>query len=79
MKEQQSPVKKTMIFLWLNKCFFPGLLEEHTLRRCKRVCQPWKHLTDETMQEIKFRRIFQDQIKAIMEVENLNDFMISES
>ncbi|KAM4525407.1 F-box and WD repeat domain containing protein 10B isoform 2-T2 [Odontesthes bonariensis] len=44
-----------------------GLLEEHTLRRCKRVCRSWTHLTDETLQEIKFRRIFQDQIKAIME------------
>ncbi|XP_072229389.1 F-box and WD repeat domain containing protein 10B [Leuresthes tenuis] len=44
-----------------------GLLETHSLRRCKRVCRSWKHLTDETMEEMKFRRIFQDQIKAIME------------
>ncbi|XP_041830667.1 F-box/WD repeat-containing protein 10 isoform X2 [Melanotaenia boesemani] len=44
-----------------------GLLEEHTLTCCKRVSQYWKHLAEETMQEIKFRRIFQDEIKIMME------------
>ncbi|KAM6896969.1 F-box/WD repeat-containing protein 10 [Xenentodon cancila] len=44
-----------------------GLLEEPTLRCCKKVCRHWQHLSEETLQEIKFRRIFQNQIKALME------------
>ncbi|TKS89550.1 F-box/WD repeat-containing protein 10 F-box and WD-40 domain-containing protein 10 [Collichthys lucidus] len=43
-----------------------GLLDEHTLRRCQKVCRHWKHLAQETMEEMKFRRIFQDQIEAMM-------------
>uniref|UniRef100_A0A3B4UGY0 F-box and WD repeat domain containing 10 n=1 Tax=Seriola dumerili TaxID=41447 RepID=A0A3B4UGY0_SERDU len=43
-----------------------GLLEEHTLRRCEKVCQYWQNLAKETMEEIKFRRHFQDQIKTMM-------------
>ncbi|XP_041819350.1 F-box/WD repeat-containing protein 10 [Chelmon rostratus] len=43
-----------------------GLLDEHTLRGCLKVCRHWQHLAQETMEEIKFRRIFQDQIKAMM-------------
>ncbi|XP_071318147.1 F-box and WD repeat domain containing protein 10B isoform X2 [Trachinotus anak] len=43
-----------------------GLLEEHTLRRCQKVCRYWQHLAKETIEEIKFRRNFQDQIKAMM-------------
>ncbi|XP_070708339.1 F-box and WD repeat domain containing protein 10B [Pempheris klunzingeri] len=43
-----------------------GLLGEHTLRCCQKVCQYWQHLAQETMEEIKFRRIFQDQIKSMM-------------
>ncbi|XP_042253949.1 F-box/WD repeat-containing protein 10 [Thunnus maccoyii] len=43
-----------------------GLLDEHTLRRCQKVCRYWKHLAAETMEEIHFRSIFQDQVKAMM-------------
>ncbi|XP_018521799.2 LOW QUALITY PROTEIN: F-box and WD repeat domain containing protein 10B [Lates calcarifer] len=43
-----------------------GLLEEHTLRRCQKVCRYWQRLAKETMEEIKFRKHFQDQIKAMM-------------
>ncbi|XP_047464598.1 F-box/WD repeat-containing protein 10 [Mugil cephalus] len=44
-----------------------GLLEEHTLRRCKKVCRYWQHLAQETMEEMKFRRKFQDQISNMMQ------------
>nr|XP_046232611.1 F-box/WD repeat-containing protein 10 [Scatophagus argus] len=43
-----------------------GLLDEHTLRSCQKVCQSWQHLAQETTEEVKFRRIFQDQVKAMM-------------
>ncbi|KAM7370542.1 hypothetical protein PAMP_010078 [Pampus punctatissimus] len=43
-----------------------GLLSEHTLRRCQKVCRYWKHLAGQTMEEIHFRRIFQDQVKTMM-------------
>ncbi|XP_044035328.1 F-box/WD repeat-containing protein 10 [Siniperca chuatsi] len=43
-----------------------GLLDEHTLRRCQKVCRYWQHLAQETVEEIKFRRIFQDQINTMM-------------
>ncbi|XP_070783545.1 F-box and WD repeat domain containing protein 10B [Enoplosus armatus] len=46
-----------------------GLLDERTLRRCMKVCRYWQHLAQETVKEIKFRRIFQDQINAMMKVE----------
>ncbi|KAI3365072.1 hypothetical protein L3Q82_010192, partial [Scortum barcoo] len=42
-----------------------GLLDENTLRRCQKVSLHWQHLAQETLEEIKFRRIFQDQIKAM--------------
>ncbi|XP_037836870.1 F-box/WD repeat-containing protein 10 [Kryptolebias marmoratus] len=45
-----------------------GLLEEHTLRHCQKVCRYWQHLTEETMEEIKFRRSFKEQHEAIMKV-----------
>ncbi|XP_039991368.1 F-box/WD repeat-containing protein 10 [Xiphias gladius] len=43
-----------------------GLLEERTLRRCQKVCRCWQLLAKETVEELKFRRNFQDQIKAMM-------------
>ncbi|XP_028264592.1 CMT1A duplicated region transcript 1 protein [Parambassis ranga] len=43
-----------------------GLLEEHTLKRCKKVSSYWRHLAQETMEEIKFRRKLQDQMKDMM-------------
>ncbi|KAK5851125.1 hypothetical protein PBY51_001944 [Eleginops maclovinus] len=43
-----------------------GLLDEISLRRCQKVCPSWQHLAKETMEEIKFRGHFQDQIKAMM-------------
>ncbi|XP_033468096.2 F-box and WD repeat domain containing protein 10B [Epinephelus lanceolatus] len=43
-----------------------GLLDEHTLKRCQRVCLYWQHLAQETEEEMKFRRHFQDQVTAMM-------------
>ncbi|KAK9530107.1 hypothetical protein VZT92_011636 [Zoarces viviparus] len=43
-----------------------GLLDEHTLRRCLKVCRCWKLLAQETVEEIKFRRLFQEQINSMM-------------
>ncbi|KAG7227685.1 hypothetical protein INR49_029446, partial [Caranx melampygus] len=43
-----------------------GLLEEHTLRCCQKVCRYWQHLAKETVEEFKFRRKFQEQIQSIM-------------
>ncbi|KAF3853853.1 hypothetical protein F7725_014541 [Dissostichus mawsoni] len=48
-----------------------GLLDEISLRRCLKVCPSWQHLAKETIEEIKFRRHFQDQIEAMMKVEHL--------
>ncbi|XP_037546874.1 F-box/WD repeat-containing protein 10 [Nematolebias whitei] len=45
-----------------------GLLGEHTLKRCKKVCWYWQHLTEETMEEIRFRRSFKDQDDVILKV-----------
>ncbi|KAM4526365.1 F-box and WD repeat domain containing protein 10B [Fundulus diaphanus] len=44
-----------------------GLLDENTLRCCKSVGQYWQHLSEETLEEIKFRGIFNNQIKVMME------------
>ncbi|KAM6964696.1 F-box/WD repeat-containing protein 10 [Tautogolabrus adspersus] len=44
-----------------------GLLDEHTLRLCQKVCRYWQHLAQETLQEIKLSRKFQDKMKAMME------------
>ncbi|XP_034415228.1 F-box/WD repeat-containing protein 10 [Cyclopterus lumpus] len=43
-----------------------GLLDERTLRCCLKVCQCWKRLAKETVEEIKFRVLFQSQIEAMM-------------
>ncbi|KAM9336934.1 F-box and WD repeat domain containing protein 10B [Symphorus nematophorus] len=43
-----------------------GLLDEQSLKRCQKVCRYWQHLARETMEEMKYTRIFQDQIKAMM-------------
>ncbi|XP_033975548.1 F-box/WD repeat-containing protein 10 [Trematomus bernacchii] len=43
-----------------------GLLDENSLRCCLKVCPSWQHLAKETIEEIKFRRYFQDQIEAMM-------------
>ncbi|XP_034564715.1 CMT1A duplicated region transcript 1 protein [Notolabrus celidotus] len=44
-----------------------GLLDEHTLRLCQKVCRYWQHLAQETMEEFKLARKFQDKTKAMME------------
>ncbi|XP_045924101.1 F-box/WD repeat-containing protein 10 [Micropterus dolomieu] len=49
-----------------------GLLDEHTLRCCHKVCGFWQHLAQETVEEIKFRRIFQDQMNAMMKGKRIN-------
>nr|XP_033964022.1 F-box/WD repeat-containing protein 10 [Pseudochaenichthys georgianus] len=43
-----------------------GLLDEISLRRCLKVCPSWQHLAKETIEEMKFRRHFQDQIEAMI-------------
>ncbi|XP_068610929.1 F-box and WD repeat domain containing protein 10B [Brachionichthys hirsutus] len=42
-----------------------GLMSEPTLRCCQKVCQYWQRLALETMEELKFRRMFQQQMKAM--------------
>ncbi|KAK2884556.1 hypothetical protein Q8A73_021030 [Channa argus] len=50
-----------------------GFLEMHTLRCCQRVCRYWHRLAKETMEEIKFRRNIQVQIKEMkMSFKGLN-------
>ncbi|XP_060884990.1 F-box/WD repeat-containing protein 10 [Labrus mixtus] len=44
-----------------------GLLDEHTLRLCQKVCRYWQHLTHETLEEMKLSRKFQDKTKAMMQ------------
>ncbi|XP_026171887.1 LOW QUALITY PROTEIN: F-box/WD repeat-containing protein 10 [Mastacembelus armatus] len=43
-----------------------GLLDEHTLRHCQKVSQYWQHLAKQTLEEIKFRRNFQDETNAVV-------------
>ncbi|XP_028422735.1 F-box/WD repeat-containing protein 10 [Perca flavescens] len=54
-----------------------GLLDEPTLRRCQKVCQYWWQLAQETVEEIKFRRLFQDQIMAMMKMSKGNNIVSS--
>ncbi|XP_077594746.1 F-box/WD repeat-containing protein 10 [Stigmatopora nigra] len=43
-----------------------GLLDEATLKRCMKVCKHWKHLAGETMEEMRFRKLYQEQVEAMM-------------
>ncbi|XP_029312353.1 LOW QUALITY PROTEIN: F-box/WD repeat-containing protein 10 [Cottoperca gobio] len=43
-----------------------GLVDEVTLRHCQKVCRHWQLLAKETVEEIKFRTLFQDQIQTMM-------------
>ncbi|XP_061612128.1 F-box and WD repeat domain containing protein 10B isoform X1 [Phyllopteryx taeniolatus] len=43
-----------------------GLLDEATLKRCMKVCKDWRHLAGETMEEMRFRRLYQEQVEAMM-------------
>ncbi|XP_019711782.1 CMT1A duplicated region transcript 1 protein [Hippocampus comes] len=43
-----------------------GLLDEAMLKRCMKVCKHWKHLAGETMEEIRFRKLYQEQVEAMM-------------
>ncbi|XP_051926688.1 F-box and WD repeat domain containing protein 10B [Hippocampus zosterae] len=43
-----------------------GLLDEGMLKRCMKVCKHWKHLAGETMEEIRFRKLYQEQVEAMM-------------
>ncbi|KAM3591493.1 uncharacterized protein V6R79_002674 [Siganus canaliculatus] len=43
-----------------------GLLDGRTLISCQQVCQTWQHLAKETLEENKFRRIFQCQITLMV-------------
>ncbi|XP_068439558.1 F-box and WD repeat domain containing protein 10B isoform X2 [Clinocottus analis] len=45
-----------------------GLLDENTLRSCLKVCQCWMPLAQETLEEIKFRKLFQKENRAIIEM-----------
>ncbi|KAF7668184.1 hypothetical protein LDENG_00028460 [Lucifuga dentata] len=50
-----------------------GLLDEHTLRFCQKVCLYWQHLAEETFKEINFKRIFLDQVRVTMkQYESIN-------
>ncbi|XP_031171561.1 F-box/WD repeat-containing protein 10 [Sander lucioperca] len=54
-----------------------GLLDEPTLRRCQKVCRYWRQLAQETVEEIKFRSLFQDQIQAMMKRSKGNNIVSS--
>ncbi|KAM9774050.1 F-box/WD repeat-containing protein 10 [Syngnathus typhle] len=43
-----------------------GLLDETMLKRCMRVCKTWKQRAGETMEEIRFRKLYQEQVEAMM-------------
>ncbi|XP_077359819.1 F-box/WD repeat-containing protein 10 [Festucalex cinctus] len=43
-----------------------GLLDEATLKRCTKVCKQWKNLAGETMEEMRFRKLYQEQVDAMM-------------
>uniref|UniRef100_A0A3Q3JNJ7 Uncharacterized protein n=1 Tax=Monopterus albus TaxID=43700 RepID=A0A3Q3JNJ7_MONAL len=58
--------------VYLQKC----LLGEHTLRRCQKVCRCWQYLAKQTLEEIKFRRNFQDQIKHLYQKLVVSRFII---
>ncbi|XP_061666057.1 F-box/WD repeat-containing protein 10 isoform X2 [Syngnathoides biaculeatus] len=45
-----------------------GLLDEGTLKRCMKVCKHWRHLAGETMEEMRFRRLYQEQVEAMMKL-----------
>ncbi|XP_023127066.2 F-box/WD repeat-containing protein 10 isoform X2 [Amphiprion ocellaris] len=47
-----------------------GLLEEDTLKCCRRVCRYWQHLAQQTMEEVKFRKNIQNQILSMMKMCN---------
>lgn len=49
-------------------CVESGLLDEAMLKRCMKVCKHWKHLAGETMEEIRFRKLYQEQVEAMMNV-----------
>uniref|UniRef100_A0A8C9WWR6 F-box and WD repeat domain containing 10 n=1 Tax=Sander lucioperca TaxID=283035 RepID=A0A8C9WWR6_SANLU len=63
--------KRGFLHYTVHVCLLPGLLDEPTLRRCQKVCRYWRQLAQETVEEIKFRSLFQDQIQAMMKVEHL--------
>ncbi|XP_020486457.2 F-box/WD repeat-containing protein 10 [Labrus bergylta] len=44
-----------------------GLLDEHTLRLCQKVCRYWQHLAQETLEEMNLARTFQYKMKAMMQ------------
>ncbi|XP_054656737.1 F-box/WD repeat-containing protein 10 [Dunckerocampus dactyliophorus] len=43
-----------------------AMLDEQTLKRCMKVCKYWKHLAGETMEEIRFRKAYLEQVEAMM-------------
>ncbi|XP_068162132.1 F-box and WD repeat domain containing protein 10B [Antennarius striatus] len=43
-----------------------GLLNEPALKSCLKVCQYWQRLTQETMEETKFRKTVQQQMKSMV-------------
>ncbi|XP_030019095.1 F-box/WD repeat-containing protein 10 [Sphaeramia orbicularis] len=49
-----------------------GLLDEHSLRCCLKVCQYWQLLAKETMEEIKFRRIFDQKVNMMIKNKDVN-------
>lgn len=49
-----------------------GLLDEQSLKVCQKVCRYWQDLAQDILEEVKFRRNFQEQIKAILKVRSEN-------
>nr|XP_057934185.1 F-box/WD repeat-containing protein 10 [Doryrhamphus excisus] len=43
-----------------------AMLDEQTLKRCMKVCKHWKHLAGETMEEIRFRKAYMEQVDSMM-------------
>ena len=56
--------------------FSTGLLDKHSLRSCHKVSQHWQLLAQETREEIRFRRHFQDEIEAMVKVRHLYFYII---
>ncbi|XP_061763612.1 F-box/WD repeat-containing protein 10 [Nerophis ophidion] len=43
-----------------------AMLDEQMLKRCMKVCKYWKRLAGETMEEIRFRKAYVEQVEAMM-------------
>lgn len=53
-----------------------GLLDEQSLKVCQKVCRYWQDLAHDILEEMKFRRNFQEQIETILTVGNEKNSII---